>query len=215
MKKILVFSISLVFLMAGSALAERPDNPSGIANIVNQLADETQARIDGDAALQTQIDSLKSLKVYDADGNFLGNYVGDIPDPYNVDIYIPSLNAFARIILYDPDGYVDPGTFERHRYFFDADTEEIRYASKPLNLFSWGPCGEPPMTKYYISNETPLHPILTGIGYWWGQLPDINVCLSSSFFPAPPYPFFSVEEILPSEFPFPYPVTLPISYRYE
>ena len=75
MRKVLVIGVSLVLLTAGSALAAKPDNPGGDKfDAEAAIQAETDARIDADADLQSQIDNINANIAPHASVMYLRDY---------------------------------------------------------------------------------------------------------------------------------------------
>jgi len=80
MKNIFVITISLILLTAGTVLAVKPEDPGGKVDLEAALEAETQARIDGDTALQEQVDGINANIAPHASVMYLRDYTDPPPD---------------------------------------------------------------------------------------------------------------------------------------
>jgi len=209
MKKLIVVLIMLLVLPSITLAAKGGSKPPPVD--YQALIDaEEAARIDGDAALQSQIDGIqsnpvKNLKVYDADGNFLGIQAGAMPSPQNTQIFIPSLNIFTAINIGNNPSYYPRGEIWTNEFYYD--TLDTLYSRYPYYLWRGPTCGG--QVKYYLSSGTPVE----FTPAYKVQDDESQECATSSNLGS--RTLYETVEIPVSEIPFPVPVALPVSYSYE
>jgi len=160
-------------------------------------------------ALQQQIDELKAqieaiqstsvgnIAVYDANDNFLGICHAEGWGSY-LDIYIPNLNAFARIENLEPGGTVNIHSFWPV-YFNAGGTPYVRTHAWVQRLLGCGTTAD----RYFLGTGNEM--TITAVS--------IKQDCSQTTFPIQ-LKVYETLEIPEENIPFPLPIVTPINYRY-
>jgi hypothetical protein len=194
--QVLLALIAVAFwvLTMGLAFAEDGKAEGQPFQYLQQQIDELKAQIQG-----IKSTSVGNIAVYDANDNFLGICHAEGWGTY-LDIYVPSLNTFARIENLEPGGTVNIHSFWPV-YFNPSGTPYVRTQAWMQRLMGCGTTAD----RYFLGTGNEM--TITAVS--------VKQDCSQTTLPSPlQVKVYETLEIPEEDIPFPLPIAMPIKFKY-